>query len=118
MYMYLFRGMAVYFAESLDTIGPNLREVHPTILVGVPRIFEKIYARIRQRTAEKGRVSVVLLNWAVNVAKDYARHLLEEKRVPAGLRLQLKLATSLMFSKWKTALGGRIRMLVSGGAAL
>jgi long-chain acyl-CoA synthetase len=118
MYMYLFRGMAVYFAESLDTIGPNLREVQPTILVGVPRIFEKIYARIRERAAEKGKTSVLVLNWAVRVAKDYARILLSGKRAPIWLSLQQKLATSLMFSRWKTALGGRIRLLVSGGAAL
>ncbi|HEX9544875.1 MAG TPA: long-chain fatty acid--CoA ligase [Pyrinomonadaceae bacterium] len=118
MYMYLYRGMAVYFAESLDTIGPNLREVHPTILVGVPRIFEKIYARIRQRAVEQGRASVMVLNWAVSVAKSYAHHLLERKRIPLGLSLQHKLASSLMFSKWKLALGGRIRLLVSGGAAL
>ena len=56
MYMYLYQGMAVYFAESLQTIGPNLREVRPTVLVGVPRIFEKIYARIRERAAEAGKV--------------------------------------------------------------
>jgi long-chain acyl-CoA synthetase len=118
MYMYLYRGMAVYFAESLETIGPNLREVHPTILVGVPRIFEKIYARIRQRAVEQGRASVMVLNWAVDVGKNYARHLLENKRVPLGLRVQHKLASKLMFSKWKAALGGRIRLLVSGGAAL
>lgn len=118
MYMYLYRGMAVYFAESLETIGPNLREVHPTILVGVPRIFEKIYARIRQRATEKGRASVGLLNWAVNIAKDYARHSIAGTTIPAGLRLQHQIATSLMFSKWKAALGGRIRLLVSGGAAL
>jgi len=118
MYMYLYCGMAVYFAESLDTIGPNLREVHPTILVGVPRIFEKIYARIRQRAVEKGRASVMVLNWAVSVAKNYAHHLLKRKRVPLGLGLQHKLASSLMFSKWRLALGGRIRLLVSGGAAL
>jgi len=118
MYMYLYRGMAVYFAESLDTIGPNLREVHPTILVGVPRIFEKIYARIRQRATEKGRASLALLNWAVKIGKDYARYLLEKKRVPLWLGLQHKLASKLMFSKWKAALGGRIRLLVSGGAAL
>ncbi len=118
MYMYLYRGMAVYFSESLDTIGPNLREVHPTILVGVPRIFEKILARIRQRAADQGRAGIVLLNWAVNVARNYARHLLARKKVPLGLRLQHKLADKLMFSKWKAALGGRIRLLVSGGAAL
>lgn len=118
MYMYLFRGMAVYFAESLDTIGPNLREVHPTILVGVPRIFEKIYARIRQRATEQGRASVAVLNWAVNIGKDHARHLLGKKPVPLWLGLQHKLATKLVFSKWQAALGGRIRLLVSGGAAL
>lgn len=118
MYMYLYRGMAVYFAESLDTIGPNLREVHPTILVGVPRIFEKIYARIRQRATEQGRASLALLNWAVKIGKDYARHLLGKKRVPLWLGLQHQLAMKLMFSKWKAALGGRIRLLVSGGAAL
>lgn len=118
MYMYLYRGMAIYFAESLEMIGPNLREVHPTILVGVPRIFEKIYARIKQSAAEKGRASVALLDWAVNVAKKRARHLLAKKRVPPLLGLQYKLADSLMFFRWKAALGGRIRLLVSGGAAL
>lgn len=118
MYMYLYRGMSVFYAESLETIGPNLREVHPTILVGVPRIFEKIYARIRERTAEKGKASVLLLNWAVSVAKDYARLNIARRNIPLWLKLQHKLASSLMFSKWKTALGGRIRLLVSGGAAL
>ena len=118
MYMYLYHGMAVYFAESLETIGPNLREVHPTILVGVPRIFEKIYARIKQSAADKGRASVMLLDWAVNVAKERARHLLAKERVPTLLGLQYKLADSLMFFRWKAALGGRIRLLVSGGAAL
>ena len=118
MYMYLYRGMAIYFAESLEMIGPNLREVHPTILVGVPRIFERIYARIKQSAAEKGRASVALLDWAVNVAKKRARHLLAKKRVPPLLGLQYKLADSLMFFRWKAALGGRIRLLVSGGAAL
>jgi long-chain acyl-CoA synthetase len=118
MYMYLFRGMSVYYAESIETIGPNLREVHPTILVGVPRIFEKIYARIRERTAEKGRASVLLLNWAVSVAKQYARATIFGQKVSAWLRLQHKLASVLMYTRWKAALGGRIRLLVSGGAAL
>jgi long-chain acyl-CoA synthetase len=118
MYMYLFRGMAVYYAESLDTIGPNLREVRPTILVGVPRIFEKIYARIRERVAAKGRVNVALLQWSVAVAKDYARHMLDGNRVPRALAVKHRLATKLVFSKWREAFGGRIRLLVSGGAAL
>ena len=118
MYMYLYQGMAVYYAESLDTIGPNLREVRPTILVGVPRIFEKIYARIKERVAEKGKLNFALLLWAVAVAKDYARYQVEKKRVPKGLALKHRLATRLVFSKWREAFGGRIRLLVSGGAAL
>jgi long-chain acyl-CoA synthetase len=118
MYMYLFQGMAVYYAESLDMIGPNLREVKPTILVGVPRIFEKIYARIKERVAAKGKVNVALLAWAVSVAKDYARFAIERKKVPRRLAFKHRLATRLVFSKWREAFGGRIRVLVSGGAAL
>ena len=118
MYMYLYQGMAVYYAESLETIGPNLREVRPTILVGVPRIFEKIYDRIKERVAAKGRVNMALLLWAVSVAKDYARFEVAKKKIPRVLALKHKLATKLVFSKWREAFGGRIRLLVSGGAAL
>ena len=118
MYMYLYQGMAVYYAESLDTIGPNLREVRPTIMVGVPRIFEKIYERIKERVAEKGKINVAMLNWAVAVARDYARYVLDGKAVPAGLKLKHSLANKLVYSKWHAAFGGRIRLLVSGGAAL
>jgi long-chain acyl-CoA synthetase len=57
MYMYLYEGMAVYYAESLDTIGPNLREVRPTILVGVPRIFEKNLCTHQERVTEKGKLN-------------------------------------------------------------
>lgn len=118
MYMYLYQGMAVYYAESLETIGPNLREVRPTILVGVPRIFEKIYDRIKERVAAKGQINMALLLWAVSVAKAYARFQVDKKKPPTSLVLKHKLATKLVFSKWQEAFGGRIRLLVSGGAAL
>lgn len=118
MYMYLHQGMAVYFAESLQTIGPNLQEVHPTILVGVPRIFEKIYARIRERAARAGKLSAAMLAWSVSVARDYARYVIAHQPVPSGLKLKHFLASKLIFSKWRKALGGRIRLLLSGGAAL
>jgi len=118
MYMYLYRGMAVYYAEAIDKIGPNLKEVSPTILVGVPRIFEKIYFRIRERAASEGRVNVVLLAWAVDVARAYARHLVNRTNPSWWLKLQHSLASRLVFSRWKKAFGGRIRLLVSGGAAL
>ena len=118
MYMYLYHGMATYFAESLDTIGPNLREVKPTIFVGVPRIFEKIFARVKEKTAEKGRLNVAILSWAVEVGKNYARLATRHQKIPLALELKRKFADRLIFSKMRNALGGRIRLLVSGGAAL
>ena len=118
MYMYLYHGMAAYFAESLDTIGPNLREVRPTIFVGVPRIFEKIFARVKEKTAEKGRLNMVILNWAVRVGKDCAGRSTRHQEIPAILELKRKIADKLIFSRIRAALGGRIRLLVSGGAAL
>jgi long-chain acyl-CoA synthetase len=118
MYMYLHHGLAVYFAESLQTIAPNLREVRPTLLVGVPRLFEKVYARIRERAAAAGKVTETLLAWAVRVGTDYARHLSDRQPIPFTLKLQHWLASKLVFSKWKEAFGGRIQVLLSGGAAL
>ena len=118
MYMYLYHGMAVYFGESLDMIGPNLREVKPTIFVGVPRIFEKILARVKEKTAEKGRLNVAVLNWAVAVGKEHAKLAVAHQKIPALLAFKHKVADKLIFSKLRQALGGRIRLLISGGAAL
>lgn len=118
MYMYLHQGMSVYFAESLLTIGPNLREVRPTILVGVPRIFEKIYARIQERAGEAGKFASTMLAWSVDVAREYAKHKLAHRPVPLLLTLKHKVASKLVFSKWHAAFGGRMRLLLSGGAAL
>ncbi|HKO99133.1 MAG TPA: long-chain fatty acid--CoA ligase [Pyrinomonadaceae bacterium] len=118
MYMYIYHGMAVYFGESLEMIGPNLREVRPTIFVGVPRIFEKILARVKEKTAEKGKLNVAILDWAITVAKEQAKLSVRHQKIPALLALKHKLADKLIFSKMRTALGGRIRLLISGGAAL
>ena len=118
MYMYLYHGMAVYFGESLEMIGQNLREVKPTIFVGVPRIFEKIFARVKEKSAEKGRFNMAVLNWAVAVGKEYARISVAHQKIPALLGFKHKVADKLIFSKLRQALGGRIRLLISGGAAL
>jgi long-chain acyl-CoA synthetase len=118
MYMYLHHGMAVYFAESLQTIGPNLREVRPTILVGVPRMFEKIYQRIQEHAAETGKVAEGLLAWSVSVARAYAQHSSNHRPLPPALKVKHQIASKLVFSKWRRAFGGRIRLLLSGGAAL
>ena len=118
MYMYIYHGTAVFFAESIERIGDNMREVRPTIVVAVPRLFEKIYSRIKDKAAEGGRAKTSVLTWAVSVAKRWAKHRSERERVPALLGLQHKLATRLVFSKWQEGMGGRIRLFCSGGAAL
>jgi long-chain acyl-CoA synthetase len=118
MYMYLHHGAKVYFAESIERIGDNMREVRPTLVVAVPRLFEKIYARIKDKAAEGGRVKAALLKWAVDVGRRRARLESARKAVPAWLALRHKVASRLVFSKWRAGMGGRIRLFLSGGAAL
>ena len=118
MYQYLYHGMKVYFGESYDQIGVNLREVHPTIFVGVPRIFEKIYARVKETAAAKGRINIALLNWSIRVGTEVAKLEVRHQEIPLLLSLKHKLADLIVFEKWRKAMGGRIRILISGGAAL
>lgn len=118
MYMYIHHGMSVYYAESIEKIGENIREVRPTIMICVPRLFEKIYARIQEKAAAGGKLKAGMLAWAVNVGKLRAQHVVAKKPVPPLLGLKHELATRLIFSKWRAGLGGRMRLFVSGGAAL
>jgi long-chain acyl-CoA synthetase len=117
MNMYLHHGMSVYFG-SLDTLGENLREVKPTVFVGVPRIYEKIIARVEDSAAEKGKLYASLVTWAIKVGKQWAQLTSEHQSIPFGLALKHRLADVLVLEKLRKAMGGRIRILVSGGAAL
>ncbi len=118
MYMYIHHGMSIFFAESLDKIGDNMREVRPTVMLCVPRLFEKMYARIKERAAAEGKTKAAILAWAVDVGRTHARFTVAHERVPALLALKYKLASALVFAKWRAGMGGRIRLFVSGGAAL
>ena len=117
MNMYLHHGMSVYFGE-LETLGEYLREVKPTVFVGVPRIYEKILARVQDRAMAKGKLNAALVHWAVEVGKRWAQQISDRKRASFGISLQRKLADLILFEKLRNAMGGRIRILVSGGAAL
>ena len=118
MNMYLHHGMSVYFGESLDKIAINLREVHPTVFVGVPRIYEKILAKAKERAAEKGRTNGLLFDWAIETGKRWARLALSQRPIPFWLSRRHEIADRLVFAKLREALGGRIRIFVSGAAPL
>jgi long-chain acyl-CoA synthetase len=118
MYMYLHHGMSVYYAESMEKIGDNMREVRPTVMLCVPRLFEKILARIKEHAAAKGKLSASIMAWSIDVAKRWARHTTMREPVPPLLELQHDIADHFVFSKWREGVGGRMRLFVSGGAAL
>jgi long-chain acyl-CoA synthetase len=118
MNMYLFHGMSVYFGESMEQIGVNMREVHPTVFVGVPRIYEKIIEKAAERAAAKGKKNAALFAWALELGKKWAQLKLSRRRIPFWLSLQHAAADVLVYKKLRAALGGRIRIFVSGGAAL
>ncbi|HEX9919198.1 MAG TPA: long-chain fatty acid--CoA ligase, partial [Pyrinomonadaceae bacterium] len=118
MYMYIHHGMSVYYAESIEKIGDNMREVRPTIMICVPRLFEKIYARIQEKAAAGGKLKAGMLAWAVGVGKQWAQLTVEHQSVPPLLGLKHELASRVVFSKWREGVGGRMRLFVSGGAAL
>jgi long-chain acyl-CoA synthetase len=118
MYMYIHHGMSVYYAESIEKIGENMREVRPTVMLCVPRLFEKIYARIQERAAAGGKLKAGMLAWAVGVGKLWAQTVVAKKPVPPLLGLKYQIASRVVFSKWREGVGGRMRLFVSGGAAL
>lgn len=118
MYMYVHHGMSVHFAESIEKIGDNMREVRPTVMLCVPRLFEKILARMRERAAAKGKRAADVLAWATGVAKEWARYRAARLTVPPMLELKRAIADRLVYAKWREGVGGRMRLFVSGGAAL
>jgi len=112
-YVYLFNNSAIYYAESMDTIGENLKEVKPQMFVTVPRLLEKVYDRIMHKGAELTGIKRKLFFWAHDLAARYEIN----KPMGAWYNLQLSLANRLIFSKWREALGNNIAAVTSGGAA-
>jgi long-chain acyl-CoA synthetase len=118
MYVYIRNGMAVYFAESIEKVPDNLQEVRPTIFIGVPRIFEKVYAKAKLKAAQSDGIKEKIFDWAIEVAKEYATVLEQHKPVSLFLGMRHKLADVLVYSKLRDFFGGRLRFCITGGAAL
>ena len=117
MNMYLHHGMSVYFG-SIESLGEHLKEVRPTVFVGVPRIYEKIIQRVQDRAEQKGKLNARVVMWAVETGKRWAQFMLNHAKVPLWLSAKHRVADVIVFEKLREAMGGRIRILVSGGAPL
>ncbi len=112
-YIYLYSGISIYYAESLETIGDNLKEIKPNGFTTVPRLLEKVFEKIMAKGSELTGTKRKLFFWAVDLAEKY------DNRVSGGLwyNIQLAIANKLIFSKWREALGGNISFIITGGAA-
>ena len=113
-YLYMYLGVSIYYAESKETIGDNLKELSPEVFSTVPLLLEKVYEKILAKGYEQKGIKKTLFFWALDLATRF------ELDGSNGLfyTIQLKLANKIVFSKWREALGGKVRCIVSGGAAL
>ena len=114
MYLYQITSTEVHFAESLETIGENLNEVHPDVMTAVPRLLEKLYDKIYGKGQTLTGFKKKLFNWAVDVGLAYEPY----KKNGFVYSLKLSIARGLIFKKWKAALGGNLKLIASGSAAL
>ena len=114
LYLYQYYGVAIYFAESIEKLSDNLKEVHPNVITAVPRLLEKVYDSIYAKGLELTGIKRKLFFWAIDLGLKYE---------PYGANgwwyeFQLSIARKLIFSKWKAGLGGELGLMVSGSAAL
>jgi len=112
-YLYMYIGCSIHFAESMDTIGDNIREVKPDVFSAVPRLIEKVFDKIMAKGEELSGVKRALFFWAVGVAEDY-----DVIGKSIFYKVKLAIARKLIFSKWQEALGGNVKAIASGSAAL
>ena len=112
-YIFIFSGISIYYAENLETIGENLKEVKPNGFTTVPRLLEKVFEKIMTKGNELTGIKRKLFYWAVELAEKY------DNNINRGTwyNAQLSLANKLIFSKWREALGGNVSFIITGGAA-
>jgi long-chain acyl-CoA synthetase len=112
-YLYMYLGCSVYFAESMETIGENIREVKPEVFSAVPRLIEKVFDKIMAKGEDLSGVKRKLFFWAVALAEEY-----DFMGKSSWYHFKLSIARKLIFKKWQEALGGNVRAIASGSAAL
>ncbi|WP_304037326.1 AMP-dependent synthetase/ligase [Mesonia mobilis] len=114
LYMYQYAGVSIYFAESIDKISDNLKEVRPHVMSAVPRLLEKVYDKIIAKGSDLSGIKHKLFYWAVELGLEWEPY----ERNGWWYEFKLKIARKLIFSKWQEALGGRLKVIASGSAAL
>ena len=112
-YIYICSGISIYYAESMETIGENLKEVKPAIFTTVPRLLEKVFERIMSKGKELTGAKKKLFYWAVELGEQYDNI----KKGSLAYRIKLAIANKIIFTKWREALGGNIECIITGGAA-
>ena len=112
-YLYMYIGCSIHFAESMETIGDNIREVKPDVFTAVPRLIEKVFDKIMATGDTLTGIKRKLFFWAVRLAEEY-----DVVGKSAWYKFRLAIARKLIFSKWQLALGGNVRAIASGSAAL
>ena len=118
VYAYLCEGVTVAFAESLETIARDLRMIKPTIMTGVPRVYEKVQARVLESVAQAPAIRRKIFGWAISAGWSRASRQFANQSVPWYIRFQNLLADRMVFRKIRARTGGRLRLIVSGGAPL
>jgi long-chain acyl-CoA synthetase len=117
-YTALAGGGCIAYAESIERISQNMEEIRPTLVTAVPRLFERMYSKIKRNVESQPEKKQRIFNWAIEVGKEYRLAARSGNSVPISLTLKNKMADKLVFSKLRARTGGRIRFFISGGAAL
>jgi len=117
-YTMLHRGVTISYATSTDTVAAEMAELKPTIMAAVPRLYEKIYARVLDTAVSGSPVKKRIFFWAKRSAETWVEYTLARRQVPASLALKKRIGDRLVFAKLRARTGGRIRFFVSGGAPL
>lgn len=115
---YFAAGATIAYAESIDRVPDNMLEVRPTLVASVPRLYEKMYARVLERGRTSGAVGRAIFTWAVDVARRYAREVMAGRSPGFALAFARRVADRLVYSKVRARTGGRLKFFISGGAPL
>jgi long-chain acyl-CoA synthetase len=117
-FSFLYKGASIYYAESIETVAENLLEVRPTIMISVPRLFDKIYAKVMDNVLAEPPLKRKIFFWALKVGKKYGARKIRHQPIPGWLSFRRGLAAKLVYGKILEKTGGRVHFFVSGGAPL